>query len=431
MRDKNHRWFVVIVFLFFMLLHQTDKLLIGPLTPLIRDYFGINREQMGLVSTGALVVGAIAFPLWGYLYDRFSRAKLLSLASLLWGATTWLSAIAPTFPTFMVTRASTGIDDSSYPGIYSMISDYFAPRTRGKIYGLLQLSMPIGYLIGMILGLFLGGVIGWRSIYYITGSLGILLSVVIYFGIKDPPRGGKEPELEGVEQVVEFRFNWQTALGLFKKPSLLLLFVQGFFGVFPWNVISLWIFDYLLTELGYSDQQVFLTMGIAVLVLAAGYPLGGAIGDFAFRRTPRGRAIVAGTAVIVGAILFVITLNIPSENYWLFTAMLALTAIFIPVAAPNVVSSVSDVTLPEVRSTAVSIQYFIESSGAALAPWLAGRIADQSSLKSAFILICVSTWLICGAIYLTVALVIPKDIATLRRQLAERAELERKAAMSN
>jgi MFS family permease len=172
-------------------------------------------------------------------------------------------------------------------------------------------------------------------------------------------------------------------------------------------------------------------MGIAVLVLAAGYPLGGAIGDFAFRRTPRGRAIVAGTAVIVGAILLVITLNIPSENYWLFTAMLALTAIFIPVAAPNVVSSVSDVTLPEVRSTAVSIQYFIESSGAALAPWLAGRIADQSSLKSAFILICVSTWLICGAIYLTVALVIPKDIATLRRQLAERADLERKAAMSN
>jgi|GEM_PF-6624044 len=47
---KRHRWFVVIVFFLFMLLHQADKLLIGPLTTPIMETFGINEEQMGRVK---------------------------------------------------------------------------------------------------------------------------------------------------------------------------------------------------------------------------------------------------------------------------------------------------------------------------------------------------------------------------------------------
>ena len=59
-----------------MLLHQTDKLLIGPLTTDIMREFNLNRAQMGFVTTGALLVGAVFYPLWGYLYDRYARAKL-------------------------------------------------------------------------------------------------------------------------------------------------------------------------------------------------------------------------------------------------------------------------------------------------------------------------------------------------------------------
>jgi MFS family permease len=422
--QSRYRWFVVAVFFVFMLLHQCDKLLIGPLTTPIMKEFGINRAQMGFITTGALIVGALFYPLWGYLYDRYARAKLLALASFIWGATTWISAIAPTFPTFMATRASTGIDDSSYPGLYSLIADYFGPQVRGKIYGLLELSMPIGYLLGMILGLFLGGVIGWRGVFYITGSLGVLLSVLIFFGVREPPRGQSEPELADLEHVGNYHFNWATARDLFKKPTLLVLFTQGFFGVFPWNVITYWFFNYLETERGYDQSAVFSTMVVAVLVLAAGYPVGGALGDYFFKRTPRGRALVAMVGVLTGAVLLTLTLSVPNESQGLFMVLLACTALFIPFAAANVISTVYDVTLPEVRSSALSVQYLIESSGAALAPGIAGLIADQTSLKSAFLLICVSTWLLCGVFFALVAWLAPRDIRTLRRQMAERAEHE-------
>jgi MFS transporter, Spinster family, sphingosine-1-phosphate transporter len=423
--QSKYRWFVVAVFFLFMLLHQSDKLLIGPLTTPIMEEFGIDEVQMGAVFTSALLVGAVLYPLWGYLYDRYARARLLALAAFLWGSTTWLSAIAPTFSTFLVTRASTGIDDSSYPGLYSLIADYFGPSVRGKVYGLLQLAQPLGYMVGLLVAtLLVGSLGGWRGVFIITGSLGLVLAVVILVTVREAPRGQSEPEMENIQQIGNYHFNMQTALGLFRKRSLLLLFAQGFVGVFPWQVITFWFFRYLETERNYSSEAVFLTMAPAVLVLAAGYFVGGALGDFFFKRTPRGRVLVSMMAVLTGAVMLTFTMNVPLENQGLFTFMLMLTALFIPFASANVVSTVYDITLPEVRSTALSVQYFIENGGAALAPLLAGIIAVNYSLHTAILVICVTTWIM-GAVFLgATAYLVPHDIHTLRTQMRERAALE-------
>jgi MFS transporter, Spinster family, sphingosine-1-phosphate transporter len=423
-KTGRYRWFVVFIFFLFMLLHQSDKLLIGPLTTRIMEHYDITTGQMGSVFTAALLVGALFYPLWGYLYDRYSRAKLLALASLIWGSTTWLSALAPTFPLFRLTRASTGIDDSSYPGLYSLISDYFGPAVRGRVFGLLQLSQPLGYMVGLLVATLLSVSLGWQGIFIITGGLGLVLAVVILVSVRELPRGRSEPELENLEEIGVYRFNWRVALGLFLKPSLILLFIQGFVGVFPWNVITYWFFHYLETERFYTSDQVLVTMAPAILVLASGYFFGGAVGDYFFKRTPRGRMLVSMVAVLVGAVLLTLTMNVPLDQPNLFTGLLMATALFIPFASANVVSTVYDITLPEVRSTALSVQYFIENGGAALAPWIAGVLAESTSMQYAILVISVTAWIL-GSIFLGVtALLVPKDIRVLRSQMAERARVD-------
>jgi MFS family permease len=424
-RRSRYRWFVVAVFFVFMLLHQSDRLLIGPLTTPIMETYGIDEAQMGAVFTGALVVSAILYPIWGYVYDRFARPKLLALASAIWGSTTWLSALAPNYSSFLITRASTGIDDSSYPGLYSLIADYFGPSMRGKVYGLLQLSLPLGYMLGLIVATLLSDLVGWRGVFFITGSLGIVLAIVIFMRVREAPRGQSEPELEGLEDMGIYRFDRKVALGLFRKKSLLLLFAQGFVGVFPWNVITYWFFRYLETERNYSQEAVLMTMVPAVLVLAVGTFIGGWLGDALFNRTQRGRLLVSMFGVIAGAILLLITMNVPTSDMTLFLVMLVFTAFFIPFASPNVISTVYDITLPEVRSTALAIQYFIENGGAAIAPLLAGIIAVRSSLSDAIVIICVSAWIVGSILLAFAAYLVPEDIQTLRLQLRERAEKER------
>jgi len=420
MQIHRHRWLVVGTFFFFILLHQADKLLIGPLTTPIMETFGIDEAEMGLVFSGAIVVGAIFYPLWGFLFDMFSRTKLLALASFIWGSTTWISALARTYPLFLISRASTGIDDSCYPGIYNTVADYFEPKERGKVNGILGLAQPMGYLVGMVLGIFLLTLIGWRNIFIVTGAVGILLSFVIFFFLKEPARGGTEPEFVEAGSVSTVKFNWKAVGKLVKKPTLMALYVDSFFGVIPWQVITFWFFRYLETERGYAPERMFLVMVIVVLVLSAGYPIGGAIGDRLFHRWPRGRLIVSATGILLGTVFLAVALMTPNAQSIFFEISLGLAALFMPMANPNGVATIYDITEPEVRSTAQSINNFLEQIGSAFAPALAGFIAVNASLGTAIFGICTSAWTICFIFAVVALIFVPRDIKNLRSELRSR-----------
>jgi fucose permease len=126
----------------------------------------------------------------------------------------------------------------------------------------------------------------------------------------------------------------------------------------------------------------------------------------------------------LGALFLALALSIPNNEQVLFAIVVSVAAFFMPFASPNVIASVYDVTLPEVRSTALSVQYAIESAGAATAPFLAGLIASNSSLQSSILIICTSAWLLDALFFVFTALAIPADIDTLRRQLRRRADEE-------
>jgi len=423
-QSSRYRWFVVGVFFFFMLLHQTDKLMIGSLQVPISETFGLDDFKWGLVNSGALAIATVLYPLWGYLYDRYARARLLALASFIWGATTWLNAIVRTYTGFLITRASTGIDDSSYPGIFTLIADYFGPNLRGKVYGILQLAQPLGFLAGLILGQVVAPMIGgWRSVFYITGGLGLLVALLIYFGVKEMPRGKAEPEFENMPEMATFRFSWAEAKEIFKKRTMWFVFLQGFAGVFPWNVITFFFFGYLETERGYDSNAIISTMAPVILILALGYFVGGYLGDLLFKRTRKGRILISSAGVLLGAIFLYLAMTTPLDRPNQFFLFMCLTAIFMPLSSPNVIATVYDVTVPEVRSTAQAIEYFVENSGAVAAPALTGAIIVASGDKTFAILsICIIAWLLCFAFYLGALFTIDHDTHTLRTQMAARAK---------
>jgi len=423
-QNPNYRWFVVAIFFFFMLLHQTDKLMIGSLQVQISEAFGLDEFRWGLVNSGALAVATVLYPLWGYLYDHYARAKLLALASFIWGATTWLNAIVRTYTGFLITRASTGIDDSSYPGIFTLVADYFGPNLRGKVYGILQLAQPLGFLTGLLLGQIVAPLIGgWRSVFYITGALGLVVALLIYFGVKEMPRGKAEPEFGNISEMATFHFSWTEAKQIFSKKTMRFIFLQGFAGVFPWNVITFFFFGYLETERGYDANAIIGTMAPVILILAAGYFVGGFLGDLLFKRTKKGRIIVSSAGVLLGAVFLYAAMTTPLDNPNQFFIFMCLTAIFMPLSSANVIATVYDVTVPEVRSTAQAIEYFIENSGAVTAPALTGAIIVATQDKTFSILaICVTAWLLSFLFYLGALFTIDKDTGDLRTQMAQRAK---------
>jgi MFS family permease len=196
--------------------------------------------------------------------------------------------------------------------------------------------------------------------------------------------------------------------------------LQGFIGVLPWQVITFWSFRYLEIERGYSSSTISSIMIPAVLMIGAGYFFGGFLGDAAFKKTISGRLYVSLAGIVLGAVFLTITLSLPTESVVAFRILMSVTAFFIPLASPNIATSVYDVVIPEVRSSATSVQYFLGNLGSAFAPLLAGAISAISSLQAALLGISLSAWLLTALILAIGIYYFPGDVKAMRQQLARR-----------
>lgn len=419
----KYAWFVAIVLFLFRSLHTADIYVISVVLPQILEEFQITYTGGGALFTATFAFSVLLYPVWGYLFDRYSRKTLISLSGILWGLTTWLNTIPRNFLGFFVTRTLTGVDDTPPSGINSLISDYFPPKSRGKPLGLINATGAFGALLGTVFGVMLGYVYGWRYLFLITGGIGILMAIIVYFSIKDIPRGSSEPELSGLTLKEGFyRIKFKEMFTLVKKPSLLFLNLQGFFGVFPWQCLQAWIFTYMLKERLFNESEAMMIMLIWLIAMIVGNLVGGAIGDSLFSRIACGRAVVGAVDVFLSALALYATIVWPVEDRVGFTVLGAVASFILPMAGPNVSAAVTDVTEPEVRSSADALLRIFEFAGSSAAPLIAGYLADFYGLGMSIVYVSVSTWTICGILFIALAFVIPRDIMEARNKMRSRAE---------
>ncbi len=422
-KSLKYAWFMTIMLFLFRSLHIADIFVISVVLPLILEEFQITYTAAGLVFTATSFIAVILYPVWGYLYDRYSRRALISLSGIVWGFTTWLNALPKTFSEFFLTRTLTGIDNAPPSGMNSLVSDYFPPKSRGKALGLISAAAAFGALIGTILGVLVGYALGWRILFFITGGIGILMALLVYLTVRDVPRGSSEPELAELRIKEElYRINLRKFLSLLKKRSLLFLNLQGFFGVFPWQVLQAWIFTYMVVERGFDEELSMIIMLIWLLCMIIGNLVGGMFGDMLFKSFIRGRAILGAVIVFLSALVLFFTIMWPVEDVFGFAIMGTIGAFILPMAGPNVSATVTDTAEPEVKSSADALLRIFESGGSSVAPLIAGYFADIYGLGLGILYISVTTWIICGILFIILAFVIAKDILALREKMAERAE---------
>ncbi|MCX8200627.1 MAG: MFS transporter [Candidatus Caldarchaeum sp.] len=423
----RYAWLVAVVLFVFRSLHQTDIYVISVVLPQILDEFQITYTLAGAMFTATTVLAVVFYPVWGYFFDRYSRRLLLSLTGILWGLTTMISTIPRTFAGFLTARALTGVDNTPPAGIHSLLSDYFPPKKRGKPFGLISAAGAFGALLGTIVGVQIGYAFGWRNLFLISGGLGVLMAAVTYFVVRDVPRGSSEPELSGLELKDEvYRIKFRQIFGLVKRPSMLFISLQGFFGVFPWQALTAWAFTYLLLERGFKEVEAMFVMLSWLTMMIVGNFVGGGIGDYLFSRNVSGRALLGAVDVFLSALLIYLTITWPREDVLGFIVLGSLTCFVMPMAGPNVSASITDFVEPEARSSADSLLRVFETAGSSTAPLIAGFLADAYGLGLGILYVSASTWIVCGVLFTALVFVIRKDIANLRSEMRKRAELLKK-----
>jgi len=157
--------------------------LILPFIPLYLRELGLTdtadvTRWSGLILAGPFMVSFLVTPLWGVLGDRYGQ-KLMVVRALLGSSMAYFGmAMAATVPGLFAWRLVLGAISGFLAAGMALLSVTVPDGRRGYALGLLQAVVPASGLIGPLLGGVLADLIGYRAIFYITGTVCALGGVV-------------------------------------------------------------------------------------------------------------------------------------------------------------------------------------------------------------------------------------------------------------
>ncbi len=268
-----------IVYVFNFIDRQIMAVLIDP----IKAEFGVSDTAMGFLSGFAFVffytLVGIPIARWA---DRGSRRFIISLAIAIWSLMTAASGMARNFGQLAAIRVLVGVGEAgATPPSHSLLSDYFPLNKRATALAIYSWGVYIGAALAFPIGGYLVTHYDWRTAFYAVGLPGVALSLLVWFTVKEVPRGSTEASSANVEnaslgEVMRFLLSRRSFVLIVLGSSLQSL--SGF-GVITWGAPFLSrVHDMGWTEIG-------VTMGWIIGVAGcAGVFLGGRLADRLGRR---------------------------------------------------------------------------------------------------------------------------------------------------
>jgi predicted MFS family arabinose efflux permease len=217
-------WILLVVYVFNFIDRQIVNILAEPIA---RD-LDLSDTQIGLMTGLAF---ALFYTVLGIPIARFadrgttSRPKVIALALAVWSAMTALCGLAQNFAQLLLARIGVGVGEAGCtPPAHSLISDMVPPERRASALAFYSLGIPVGTLLGMMIGGTLADHVGWREAFVIVGLPGVALALVVLFVIKDPRHSDAAAILRGKNQPAALPLGQAVAEVMRSRAFVLLLF---------------------------------------------------------------------------------------------------------------------------------------------------------------------------------------------------------------
>jgi predicted MFS family arabinose efflux permease len=183
-------WVLAVLTLTYTFNHVDRQILVILLEPL-KNHFQMTDGQIGWLTGLAFAAfyATLGIPvaLWA---DRGNRRNIIALALGVWSLMTALSGVAQTYWQLLLARMGVGVGEAGgTPPATSMIADLYPPQERATALGIYTCGIGFGILAGFALGGYVYELYGWRAAFFIAGVPGLLLALLVRFGVREPVRG--------------------------------------------------------------------------------------------------------------------------------------------------------------------------------------------------------------------------------------------------
>jgi DHA1 family tetracycline resistance protein-like MFS transporter len=137
--------------------------LIIPVLPhLIQDFVGGDTTHaaywVGIFGTVFAAIQFFSSPIQGALSDRYGRRPVILLSCLGLGLDFCFMALAPALLWLLVGRVISGITSASFTTANAYVADITPADKRAKSYGFLGAAFGLGFIVGPLIGGWLGAI---------------------------------------------------------------------------------------------------------------------------------------------------------------------------------------------------------------------------------------------------------------------------------
>ncbi len=404
----GYRAYVLSALLVVYIFNFIDRTIINILTEPIKLTFGLEDWQMGLLGGPAFAVlyTFIGIPI-ARGAERYNRVLIISAAVAVWSLFTALCGFAMSFMMLFLFRIGVSIGEAGCtPPAQSLIADYFKPSRRATAVSIYALGVPLGGMLASIFGGQLAGldgaqygawvnaigigglfgdldwtqVEGWRVAFVVCGVPGLLLSLIVWRSVKEPPRGYTDPKaLQGLEKA-----SFKEALAvLAKKPAYRHIVFGATLASFVGYGVGQFTTSFLLRTHGLTIQQASILYGVVLGLMAAiGVFSSGWLADKMSQKYPNALSWLPAIGMGLSVPLYAFGFLMPNL-WWAVPALMIAAMIHYFYLGPMYAVS-GGVVDSRMRATSVAITLFVVNLlGYGLGPPIIGVLSTY--LKTMFL----------------------------------------------
>jgi MFS family permease len=363
------------------ILNFLDRQIINILAEPIKGELGLSDTQLGLLAGPAFAIfyAVLGIPIARYADNaKTNRVWLISVCLAVWSAMTALCGVAQNFVQLALARIGVGVGEAGCtPAAHSLIADSVPPEKRSSAIAFFGLGIPIGGLLGLIIGGVVNDQYGWRMALMLVGMPGILLAFVLPLLIRDPRRCADSAHFNTADSPVKAKLSIKDAVReVFASKAYLYVFIAASFTAFLSYGKGLWTISFFIRSHGLSTTEAGLAMAVALGISGIiGTWLGGKMADVFGKRDKRHILTMPAIGMAIAApILFA---GYWAEDWRIAVALLILPTILNSAYYGPAYGCVQGLVRPEARAIAASLVVFGQNLiGLGMGPLLFGMLSD-------------------------------------------------------
>lgn len=276
------------------MINYLDRTILGIVAPKLTSEIHIDPAMMGIVFSAFAWTYALAQIPGGMFLDRFGNKLTYALAIFFWSTFTLLQSFSVGLKSLLLLRLGLGISEAPcFPVNSRVVSKWFPQHERARATATYTVGEYIGLAAFSPLLFLILEHHGWRTLFILTGGLGIAFTFVWWKFYHEPHQSktANKAELEyiGVENTAaaneNIPFNWPDAKRLLCCRQI----IGASLGQFAGNTTLVFFLTWFPTYLANERHLPWLHVGFFAswpfLAAAIGIFFGGWASDKILKKT--------------------------------------------------------------------------------------------------------------------------------------------------